>query len=110
MPDKPDIFNQNITGDIIRKAAIKDGSGLSGMDADDWRRLFTLNYFEIITTDLCDAFSAVVRKLCTTQDDSDTLEGFLSYRLSPLDKNPGLQLIGVDEVLRRIAGKPYCQC
>lgn len=84
----------------IRQAAIKTkgSSGPSGMDADGWRRLFTSNYFGSSTTDLCDAFSAVVRKLCATQDQSDTLEGFLSCRLILLDKNPGLRPIGVGEV------------
>ena len=34
-----------------------------------------------------------------------SLETFLACRLVPLDKRPGLRPIGVDEVLRRIAGK-----
>ena len=36
---------------------------------------------------------------------TQTIETFLSCRLIPLDKNPGLRPIGVGEVLRRIAGK-----
>ena len=34
-----------------------------------------------------------------------SLEGFLAYRLIPLDKNPGLQPIGIGELSRCIAGK-----
>ena len=33
------------------------------------------------------------------------MEAFLACRLIPLDKNPGFRLIGIGEVLRRIAGK-----
>ena len=33
------------------------------------------------------------------------MEAFLACRVIPLDKNPGLQPIGIGEVLRRIAGK-----
>ena len=33
------------------------------------------------------------------------MEAFLACRLIPLDKNPGLQPIGIGEVLRHIAGK-----
>ena len=36
---------------------------------------------------------------------TSSLEAFLACRLLPLDKNQGLRLIGVGEVLRRIAGK-----
>ena len=44
-------------------------------------------------------------KLCIDKDLANTLEAFLSCRLIPLDMNPGLRLIGVGEVIRRIVGK-----
>ena len=76
-----------------------------GMDAAGWRRLFTSNCFKQSSTDLCTAFAAVIRKLCTISDQTHTLEAFLACRLIPLDKKPGLRPIGVGEILRRIAGK-----
>ena len=39
------------------------------------------------------------------ENQSKSLEAFLACRLIPLDKNPGLRPIGIDEVLRRIAVK-----
>ena len=37
--------------------------------------------------------------------DPNTLEAFVACRLIPLDKNPGVRLIGIGEVTRRIVGK-----
>ena len=39
------------------------------------------------------------------QNNAAFLETYIASRLVPFDGNPGLQLIGVGEVLRRIAGK-----
>ena len=50
-------------------------------------------------------FANVVQKLCTDLVETHTIEAFLSCRLIPLDKNPGLRPIEVGEVLRRIVGK-----
>jgi hypothetical protein len=101
------IIFEVITPESIRKAAIhtKGGSGPSGMDADGWRRLFTSNSFGNSSTELCEAFSKVIKKLCTVEFETNTLEPLLACRLIPLDKNPGLRPIGVGEILRRIAGK-----
>ena len=47
----------------------------------------------------------MARKLATETLDPLTLEAYVSCRLIPLDKNPGVRPIGVGEVLRRIVGK-----
>ena len=111
LPDEPEVIHaikfENIDAETVRKAATRTrgGSGPSGMDADGWRRLFTSNCFKQSSADLCTAFAAVIRKLCTISDQTHTLEAFLACRLIPLDKKPGLRPIGVGEILRRIAGK-----
>ena len=111
LPDIPEIVHpvkfENITADTVRKAAIKTkgAAGPSGIDADGWRRLFVSNSLGASSTDLCKAFAAVIRKLCTIQELSISLEAFLACRLIPLDKNHVLRPIGVDEVLRIMAGK-----
>ena len=111
LPDKPEtaheIKYENINAESVRKAALKTrgGSGPSGMDADGWRRILTSKQFGDSSTDLCKTLANVIKKLCIEKDFSNTLEAFLSCRLIPLDKNPGLRPIGVGEVLRRIAGK-----
>ena len=98
---------QSIDKEVIRKAAIrtKGDSGPSGMDVDGWHRIPASNNFGTSSSDLRKAFANVVRKLCTDLAEIHTIEAFLSYRLIPLDKNPGLRPIGVGEVLRRSADK-----
>ena len=111
LSDEPQLTHpikfENIDADVIKKAAIKTkgGSGPSGMDADGWRRILASNSFGQCSTDLCKAMAKCVRKLCSEENLHSNLEAFLSCRLIPLDKNPGLRPIGVGEVLRRIAGK-----
>ena len=47
----------------------------------------------------------MIKKLCTVENQSTSLEAFLANQLISLDKTPGLRPIGVGEVLLRIAGK-----
>ena len=47
----------------------------------------------------------MTRKLCTAQDQHESLEAFVECRLISLNKNPSLRPIGIGEILRRIAGK-----
>ena len=70
-----------------------------------WKRLFTSTQLGDSTTDLCNTFLGVIKKLRTTEILSSSLEAFLARCLIPLEKNPGLRTIGVREVLRRISGK-----
>ena len=57
------------------------------------------------SADLCHAISAFGRKISTSYVDPSGLVAYTACRLIPLDKNPGVRPIGVDEVLRRIVGK-----
>ena len=75
------------------------------MDADGWKRILTSKQFGKSSIDLCKVFAEVIKKICSIENQSASLEASLEYRLIPLDKNPGLRLIGIGEVLRRIAGK-----
>ena len=65
----------------------------------------TPKHFGKSSFDLCKAFSDVIRKICSIENQSAFLEAFLAFRVIPLDKSPGLRPIGIGEVLRRIAGK-----
>ena len=98
---------ESIDIEKIQKAAVKTqgGSGPSGMDADGWKRILTSKQFGKSSIDLCKAFAEVIKKICSIENQSASLEAFLACRLIPLDKNPGLRPIGIGEVLRRIAGK-----
>ena len=77
------------------------------MDTDRWRRILASNSFGTSSSALRKAFANVVQKLCTDLVETHAVEAFLSCRLIPLDKNPGIRSIGVGEVLRRIAGKVF---
>ena len=75
------------------------------MDADGWKRILISKQFAESSTDLCTTIANMIKKLYIDKDLANTLEAFLSCRLIPLDKNPGLRPIEVGEVLRRIVGK-----
>ena len=96
---------ENITGESVRKAALKTkgGSGPSAMDAG-WR-ILTSKQFGNSSSDLCKAIVRTARKLCTVEDHNESSEAFVAYILIPLGKNPGLRPIGIGEILRPIAGK-----
>ncbi|XP_057302766.1 uncharacterized protein LOC130636933 [Hydractinia symbiolongicarpus] len=105
-----DIVLDIIDEDMVLKAATytKGGSGPSGLDADGWRRILCSSTFGTTNTDLRKAIAELTKKLCIEsipESDRSLLEAFVACRLIPLNKNPGLRPIGVDEVLRRIVGK-----
>ena len=60
------------------------------MDTDGWKRILTPKQFAESSTDLCTIIANMIKKLCIEKDLGNTLEAFLSCRLVPLDKNPGL--------------------
>ena len=99
----PILFQQQLTGMQIRRAALRTqgSAGPFGVDAVGWRRMCT--GFNRESTDLCKAIAAVGRRLST-----DLVgQALLACRLIPLDKSPGVSPIGVCEVLRRIYGKQF---
>ena len=65
----------------------------------------TSNQFGNSSNDLCKTFAEVIKKPCTTEDLSSSLEALLACRLIPLNKNSGFRPVGISEVLRRIASK-----
>lgn len=55
--------------------------------------------FQTASDDLCDALSAVARRLCTSFVDPAGLSSFVTCRLIYLDKNPGVRPIGIGEAV-----------
>ena len=67
---------------------------------------FNFRAFGTATLDLRKTFAQLIKELREEELESpSSLESFVACRLIPLDKKPGLRLIGIGEVLRRIAGK-----
>ena len=60
--------------------------------------------FDKVSHTACDAIARMCRRMCTEHVDPESIQGLLSCRLIPLDKNPGVRPIGIGEVLRRIMG------
>ena len=108
----PVVF-EDIDENMVKQAALKTKGGFafSGLDGDGWRMMLAWNSYGTINADLRRAFANVTKKICTeklpidTTKDETPLQAFLIHRLIPLDKNPGMQPIGVGKVLRRIAEK-----
>ena len=84
LPDKPEethpIKFHSIDAENVRKAGLKTmgGAGPSGLDADRWKRIFTSSQFGDSTDDLCKTFAEVIKKLCTVENQSTSLEAFLA--------------------------------
>ena len=88
---------------MVRQAALrtKGAGGLSGVDANGFRRILACKSFKQSSTRLCEAIATMTRTLCTQCIDPMTREPLI-----PLDKGEGaVRPIGVGEVLRRICGK-----
>ena len=81
-----------IDEEMARKAAIKTkgGSGPSAMDADGWRRILCSNNFGDTNVDLRKAVANFIKKICTEEISTTSIETFVACRLISLDKNPGL--------------------
>ena len=93
---------------MILKAATltKGGSGPSGLDADEWHRILTSREFGTSPSDLRKTFAQLIKRLYIEGVETTiSLEAFTACRLIPLDKKPRLRPIGLEKVLRRIAGK-----
>ena len=106
----PAIF-ANIDETTIAKCAMKtkDAAGPSGLDAIGWRRMLVSQNYGLAGKDLRESIAAMARNLSTRKveinNSTTNIEAYLSCRLIPLDKKPGVRPIGVGEVLRRIIGK-----
>ena len=102
----PNVFDL-IGEEFIYNAAMKTkgSAGLSGMDAELYRRILCSKNFKTEGKILREELAILTRNLLKTSYHPSLLEGYTSCRLIPLDKNPGIRPIGVGEVLRRIIGK-----
>ena len=105
----PAVFD-NISARLVQKHAIKahGSAGPSGLDADDWRRQFSA--FVQSSTNLCKLVSKFAKRLATSIISTDDLIAYNSCQLVALDKCPGVRLVGIGEVLRRITGRKIVDC
>ena len=85
--------------------ATKGAGGPSNFDAEQHRRIVCSKNFSAVRKDLREQIALMTKKLCTKNLDPRCLEASTASRVIPFDKNPGVRLIGVGEVLRRIVGK-----
>ena len=102
----PSIF-ANIDEATIAKAGMKTfgAAGPLGLDTIGWHHILLSQNYSDAGRDLRSSIAVMVRTLATQKvniqpNQSTSLEAFLSCRLIPLDKNPGVRPIGIGEVLR----------
>ena len=81
----------SLDADSIRHAALrtKGAAGISGLDAHAWRRL--CSSFKLPSNDLCVGLAAVGRRIATESVYPDGLSAFVTCRLVPLNKCPGVK-------------------
>ena len=82
---------------------ISGSAGTSGLIAHAWRHLCTA--FGDASNDLCADISAFAHCISTFYINPKCLSAYCACHLIPLDKHPGVRLIGVEEVVQRIIGK-----
>ena len=100
-------YFDNIDEEMVSKASSLTigASGPSQLDAMQYHHLLSSRKYKVENKELRTQIAILARKLATETLDPLTLEAYVSCRLIPLDKNPGVRPIGVGEVLRRIVGK-----
>ena len=107
----PAVF-ANIDEASVARAAMytKGAAGPSGLDALGWRHILVSKNYGYTGKELRESIVSMARNLATRtleiqEDGSTSIEAYLSCRLIPLDKLPGVLPIGIGEVIRRIIGK-----
>ena len=100
-----DILFRGIDGLLIRKMPLRcfGTAGPSGMDAAMLKRL--CNSFNGFSNLLFDAIASFARQLASGCVDPKGVAPFLACRLRSLNKNPGIQPIGVCKIICRVIGK-----
>ena len=105
----PESVYTEINGEMVRQAALitkGTAGGLSGVDANDFRRILACKSFKQSSTRLRETIATMTRTLCTKYIDPKTIEPVAANRLIPLDKSESaVRPIGVGEVFRRMCGK-----
>ena len=82
--------------------------GLSGLDANEWRRILTP--FGQQSVEISKTIAKIAKKLATEELNPELMKPYNACRLTPLDKNPGVRPIGIGEVMRRIIGRTITKC
>ena len=95
----PIIF-EALDSDLIKHAALRThgAAGPSGLDALQWRRMYTS--FKSTSVQLCRSLALTARRICTETINPSTLAPLMAGRLIALNKNPGVRPIGVGDVTR----------
>ena len=94
-----------VTGTVIKWAALhtQGAAGPSGVDVYGWSRLCTS--FGDASVSLGNSLAALAQCLATETVDPTELMDFVACRFIPLNKQPGVQLIGIGDVPRTIVSK-----
>ena len=102
----PSYFDELDETMIFKSASMTKGSGgPMRIDAEQYRRILTSNKYKKENKELRVQLAIFAQNIATQHLDPNSLEAFVSCRLIPLDKNPGVRPIGIGETTRRIVGK-----
>ena len=97
-------YFDNVDEEMV-SSLTKGAGGPSQLDAMQYHHLLSSRKYKVENKELRKQIAVLTRKLATETLDPLTLEAYVSCRLIPLAKNPGVRPIDVGEVLRRIVGK-----
>ena len=103
----PEYIFDEIDEHLIMKTALqsKGAAGPSALDAEQMRRMLCSKNFSAAGKSSREEIAILTRNLLTKSYEPSLLEPYITSRLIPLHKNPGIRPIGIGESLRRLIGK-----
>ena len=102
----PTYFDSIDESTIFKAVCLTEGAcDPSHMDADQFWLILLSPKYKKEKKDLRDQIAILARKLTSKIVDLNWFETHVTFRMIPLNKNPGVRPIGVGEVIIRVVGK-----
>ena len=109
LEEVPNNYFDSIDELTIRKSAkmTRGAAGSSHFDSEQFRRILCSNNFKFEGKALREQIARFARKIASSLIDPNSLEAYMTSRLIPLNKNPGIRPIGIGETFAKDSRKNH---